>query len=356
MSITTTGTTGTEGTGPPGVPGIDVPAVTAWCATSVAAVAPLAFTRVGTGRSNLTFRVDDGAGRSFILRRPPLGPLLAKAHDMEREYRVLMAMKRAGVRVPRPLAVCADPEVNEHPFYVMERIEGTVVDARAAAEPFAPAARRRMGLALMESLAKIHAVDVDEWGLGDLGPRENFVERQLRRMRRQWEASRDGDLPLIDELADRLAAAAPDQTSVSLVHGDFRLGNVMVDAAGEIVAALDWELCALGEPLADLGHLLAFWSDPGETVPLDDGSLDLPGYVSRRELVEHYGRVSGRDVSAVDYFLALALWKLAVITQGVLVRERRSNANAGRAPVPDVPPVEVLAEEARAACVSGGFW
>ena len=202
--------------------GIDVAPVTAWLAERVDDLAPpLRFERIVGGLSNLTFHVFDSAGRRWVLRRPPLGHVLATAHDMAREARILSALGPTAVPVPPVVDLCTDESVNGAPFYVMEFIDGIIANSSQAAATLDAAARRRAGDSLMEVLASIHSVDVDAVGLGDLGRRESYVERQLSRWQRQWDATKDGDLLEMDELHRRLSTTIPSQGPATIVHGDY---------------------------------------------------------------------------------------------------------------------------------------
>jgi aminoglycoside phosphotransferase (APT) family kinase protein len=306
------------------VQGFDVDRVASWLVEHVeGAVAPFEVSLITGGRSNLTFRVTGADGHRYVLRRPPTGHVLATAHDMEREHRIISAVGATAVPVPRTLGLCTDTSVNDAPFYVMEYVDGVVLDSPEAAE-LLPADRRRPAAEhLIDVLAELHAVDVDAVGLGDLGRREGYVERQLRRWTTQWEQSKTRELPAIDEVADRLAADVPTQQGVAIAHGDFRFGNCLTDvSAGRIVAVLDWELCTLGDPLADLGYLGVYWVDAdGNGQPNDPTSA--PGFPSYAEIVDRYATATGRDVSGIDYYVAFSCWRLAVIVEGVYRRYLR---------------------------------
>ena len=341
--------TGTVGT-PVDLPGIDPPAVEAWWAANVRTDgAPLVFDLIAGGRSNLTYRVTDAAGRAAILRRPPAGDVLESAHDVLREARIVGALVGSGVPVPTVLGVCADRAVTGAPFYVMDLVEGAVlhdVEAMIATFP-AEDGRRRAAESLVDGLVRLHALDVDAVGLGDLGRRDGYIERQLRRWHRQWQASRGQDVPLVDELHDRLAARVPAQQRVSVVHGDYRLGNVIVGTDGELRAVLDWELCTLGDPLADLGYTLAWWAsaDDRRPHPLGPGPTSAPGVPSRVEVAERYAAGTGLDVAGIGFHVAFSFWKTACIMEGV--RQRDLQARPDEAPPADV--VLHLAERAAAA-------
>jgi aminoglycoside phosphotransferase (APT) family kinase protein len=312
----------------PRVPeGIDAAGVEKWFADRVpAARPPLRYTLIAGGRSNLTYRVDDDAGGAWVLRRPPLSGLLPSAHDMGREQRIMSALGPTPVPVPPVVGFTPDESVTGAPFYVMEFVEGTVLRDQEVVERVMPGAdaRRAAGLGVVDVLARLHAVDPDQVGLGDLGRKEGYVERLLRRWRGQWEKSQTRDLPLVEEVAERLARDIPPQGPATIVHGDYRLDNTVVEpATGEIRAVLDWELCTLGEPLADLGQLLVYWAQQGDAVVALDRTPTLaPGFPDRTEVVVRYAEQSGRDVSQIDYFVALGLWKVAVILEGVYARYR----------------------------------
>jgi aminoglycoside phosphotransferase (APT) family kinase protein len=304
--------------------GIERDQVEAWFERSVAQVTlPLSFERIAGGRSNLTYEVRDAARRGFALRRPPLGKRLGSAHDVAREHRVMAALAPTDVPVPPVVGICDDDSVNGAPFYVMDFVEGQILRSRAEAEAFDDSTRRAIGERVVDTLVAIHSVDPDEVGLGDLGRKEDYVARQLRRWHGQWEKSRTRELPLVDDLHERLAAGIPEQGRAAIVHGDYRLDNMILSERGEVAAVLDWELCTLGDPLADVGLLLVYWSEPGdELMPLFDPPTTAPGFPARDELRERYADRSGRDLSAIDFYVALGLWKLAIILEGVLARYR----------------------------------
>lgn len=283
---------------------------------------PLDYEKIHGGLSNLTFLVTDQAGSRWVLRRPPLGKRLGSAHDMGREVKVVEGLASTPVPVPPVVGYCDDESVTGAPFYVMEFVEGPVLRSPVQAALFpSPEQRRRIGMGLVETLAAIHAVDPDQAGLGDLGRREGYAERQLKRWAGQWEKSKTRELPLVEQVHDRLSRLVPPQATTTLVHGDFRLDNVIYSPVGEVAAVVDWELCTLGDPLADLGLLMVYWVDPGsEGVPLLQPATTEPGFPTKEELATHYAEVSGRDISSLDFFVALGYWKLAIILEGVLAR------------------------------------
>ena len=283
---------------------------------------PLAFTRISGGRSNLTYEVKDAAGKRWALRRPPLGKRLGSAHDMGREFRVISALQETPVPVPPLVGLCEDDGVNEAPFYVMEFVEGPILRSKAEAEVFPDEGdRRAISERIVATLVEIHSVDPDSVGLGELGRKEDYVARQLRRWQGQWEKGKTRDLPLVDEVHERLCNRIPEQGPATIVHGDYRLDNMILTDSGEIAAVVDWELCTLGDPLADVGLLMVYWSEPGdELVPLFEPATMAPGFMSRKEVAELYAEKSGRDLSELDFYVALGLWKLVIILEGVYAR------------------------------------
>jgi len=283
---------------------------------------PLDYEKIHGGLSNLTYLVSDQGGSRWVLRRPPLGQRLGSAHDMAREVRVVTGLEGTDVPVPPVVGFCEDEAVTGAPFYVMEFVEGPVIRAPEQAALFPdPAQRKRLGEGLIETMVKIHAVDPDQSGLGDLGRRDGYVERQLKRWSGQWEKSKTRELEVVDSVHRRLSQAIPEQLETTIVHGDYRLDNVIFSPLGEVAAVVDWELCTLGDPLADLGLLMVYWVEPGdEAMPFFRPATTEPGFSSRAELAAYYAEVSGRDISSLDFFVALGYWKLAIILEGVLAR------------------------------------
>ena len=308
--------------------GIDVGNVTEWLSTTVAehggsVSAPLSFHQIAGGRSNLTFHVTDQAGGAWALRRPPTGHVLASAHDMGREHRVMSALAPTDVPVPKMIGLCSDDEVNGAPFYVMDWVDGTVVRNQVVAQNFDLETRRAMGISVVKNLAKIHKIDIDEVGLGDFAKREGYISRQLRRWKGQVDATESPTDPRIDEAHEALLEGIPEQGLARLVHGDFRLDNTIVDDAGEVIAVLDWELTTLGDPLADLGAMLTYWTRPGDAVvALSDPPTLADGFIERDEVVAIYEEEMGGDVGDVAYYHAFATWRLACILDGVVDRYR----------------------------------
>lgn len=305
-----------------GVEGIDAARVTGWFRANVpGARPPLAFAPVPHGHSNLTFVVADAAGERWVLRRPPLAMVLATAHDVLREHRIVSALARTPVPVPPAVAACEDPAVTGAPFFVMGFVDGHVLRDRAGAEAaLSEPARAAVAASLVSALAALHRVDPEAVGLGGLRRPGGYVERQLRRWQAQVEQERTRALPGLDELHRRLVERTPPERETAIVHGDFRLDNAVVGDDGSVRAVLDWELCAVGDPLADLGLMVVYWGErPGGPQILGDAAR-AAGFPPSARLVEDYARESGRDVSGVGFHVAFGYWKLACILEGVWTR------------------------------------
>jgi aminoglycoside phosphotransferase (APT) family kinase protein len=303
--------------------GIDVEGVETWFEANVpGAKAPFSYEKIAGGRSNLTYSVTDSDGGHWALRRPPLGRTLSSAHDMGREHRIISALAPTDVPVAPAVGFCDDESVNGAPFYVMGWVDGPILRSKTESEDrFDEAERGAIGERLIDTLEAIHAVDPDSVGLGELGKREDYVARQLRRWQRQWEGWKTRELDLIEDVHRRLEARIPEQRETTLVHGDYRLDNMILADSGEVAAVVDWELCTLGDPLADLGMLMVYWSQPGdEQTALFDPPTMAAGFPLRDELTARYAERSGRDLSELDFFVALASWKLAIILEGVYSR------------------------------------
>jgi aminoglycoside phosphotransferase (APT) family kinase protein len=306
--------------------GIREDEVTDWMVSHVPEITtPLTFTLIAGGRSNLTFRVEDAESRAWALRRPPLHHVLPTAHDMSREYRLMTALGPAGIPVPVTVGLCTDEAVNERPFYVMEFVEGHILRSAPEAEAaFDVATRRAVGDHMADTLAALHDVDPDAVGLGDLGRHEGYIERQLKRWRGQYDQMQVEGVDhgeLVERVSNELARRIPKQQRTSVVHGDYRMDNVVLADDGSVRAILDWEICTLGDPLADLGLLMVYWADPTDSMAvLGLSPTTASGFSTRAEVLERYDSVSDLDISGVGYYEAFGYWKLACILQGVYAR------------------------------------
>jgi aminoglycoside phosphotransferase (APT) family kinase protein len=280
---------------------------------------------ISGGLSNITYRLHLPGGR-VILRRPPLGGVLPSAHDMQREYRVLTALAPTDVPVPRTLALCTDPNVLGYPFYVMSEVQGDVLRTADDTAALTPDARAALSEELVTTLAALHDVDVDAVGLSDYGRAAGYSARQIRRWGEQWQHSRTRELPDMDVLLAKLAEGVPEHADATIVHGDYRLDNTIVDLSGSprVVAVVDWELSTLGDPLADLGLALAYWHDRDDVerarIPVAAGVTVHEGFLTTREFAERYAELTGRELDDLPFYLALAAMKLAVILEGVHAR------------------------------------
>jgi aminoglycoside phosphotransferase (APT) family kinase protein len=303
--------------------GVDLGALAAWAADALPSLAPPFRAEViAGGRSNITVRLTDANGVDSVLRRPPLHSVLPTAHDVGREYRIIDALGPTSVPVPDALASCADASVIGAPFYVMAYVPGIVLnDIETALAELDETARAATAPSLIDTLVALHAVDVDDVGLGDLARREDLIRRQLKRWLSQYETGTTRPVPAIPATHAGLSAHVPEQRESRVVHGDFRLGNMIVDQRGAVQAVLDWEICTLGDPLADVGYVAATWGEAADRAQFDDRNPTLaPGFASRDDLLTRYAQRSGRDLSEIAYFVAFSQWKLACILDGVLTR------------------------------------
>ncbi|MGI8722314.1 MAG: phosphotransferase family protein [Geodermatophilaceae bacterium] len=296
--------------------------VTEWIAAHVPELSPpLRFDVIEGGRSNLTYRVADLAENTFALRRPPLSGVLPSAHDMRREYRVITALGPTDVPVPETIGLCTDHDVLGADFYVMDFVTGVVVhDPQSSAALHVPA-RQAAGDDAVDSLLRLHQVDPDSVGLGDLGRGNDYVAGQLRRWTGQVASLPIEPIPGLIDMGEHLAARVPPQHAVTIAHGDYRFGNLMLDPDGKVAAILDWELCTRGDPLADLGWLLSYWSAPPgiERLPMDMPTT-APGFISRDEALARYAASSDLPMDDVDFYIAFAYWKLGAVLAGVYSR------------------------------------
>jgi aminoglycoside phosphotransferase (APT) family kinase protein len=321
----------TDGTndpsGIPGVPGVENPlGLAKWLVgaglTDVGELRGVQL--IAGGRSNLTYRLDTADG-SIVLRRPPLGHVLPTAHDMNREYRVLTALSGTAVPVPAPLAICQDPEIIGAPFYLMRLVDGVVLRTAEDGSALSPEQASELSSLMAETLATIHGVNVEAVGLADFGRPAGYLARQLARWQRQRELSNTRQLPGYEELVQRLAAGLPDSADGTLVHGDFRLDNTLVQLTRppRVAAVVDWEMSTLGDPLADLGLTMMYWAD-GTAGPADiaigAGVTSLPGFWNREQFAARYAELTGREVSGVGYYIAFGYFKLAIVLEGIHAR------------------------------------
>ncbi|MFF4599468.1 phosphotransferase family protein [Amycolatopsis sp. CA-161197] len=271
------------------------------------------------GRSNLTYIVGDGTHR-WVVRRPPLGHVLPTAHDMAREFKVISGLAGTAVPVPGTVVLCQDADVLGAQFYVMEFVAGTPYRTDSELEKLGTERTREIGFRLVDTLVDLHAVDPQAVGLGDFGRPDGFLERQLRRWKKQLDGSRSRELPGADELHDSLAAKLPTSGPATIVHGDYRLDNVLVDGDDRITAVLDWEMSTLGDPLTDLALMVAYAERDKVSLQMVSNASSAPGYPSPDEVVARYAERSGRDVSALNWYVSFAFFKLAVILEGIYFR------------------------------------
>ncbi|MGI5420273.1 phosphotransferase [Actinomadura luteofluorescens] len=354
---------------PAGVPGIDVPRLAAWLARELPGSGRIsAIDLIAGGRSNLTYGITLDGGRRVVLRRPPLGHVLPTAHDMGREYRVLSALGRGtAVPVPAMLAFCDDEDVIGARFYLMDFVEGRVLRTREDAADITPEQARGLSDALAEALAAIHTVDVEAVGLGDFGRPSGYMERQLKRWGKQWDSSQEAvratgatrDLPEYDRLVARLAERLPADAPARLVHGDFRLDNALarLEPRPEIAAVVDWEMSTLGDPLSDLGLTLVYWAEAADAEQLPVGATitSAPGFLTRREFAARYAELTGFDLADLDFYVAFACFKLAVILEGIHARYLQ-NATVGEGFDQIGGGVPLLLERAHSTLDAGSVW
>lgn len=305
--------------------GLDLARLEPWLSAHVpGARAPFEFELIAAGGSNLTYRFTDAVGAVRVLRRPPVRGQIATAHDMLREYRIMHALGEhsAGVPVPQCFAACEDPEVIGAPFYIMDFVDGLILRDRADAATL----DAQQALAATRSLVTVqvamHRLDLEAVGLADLARHDAYVARQLSRWRRQAEASKTRELPLLERVHQRLEKHIPrEQGKPGLAHGDYRFDNTVLGADGRVAAVLDWELCTIGEPVADFCWSLMYWADPGDRLTfLQDPPTVCEVFPRRAEVAEMYARESGFDLSDLDYYSAFSMWKMACIVEGVYAR------------------------------------
>jgi len=309
-----------------GPEGYDVAAVEAWVTANVSDLTPpFEWTRLLGGHSNLTYRIDDAEGRQAVIRRPPQGQLLPKAHDMSREWALISALGPTPVPVPEAIGFCEDPSVTGAWFYIMGMIDGHPLYNSDDTNNWVPEAERsKMAMSFIDVLAALHDVDPDAVGLGDLGKKDSYVGRQLKTWYRSWTSSIEPasyDDPRAHELQQFFLDHLPEQEPAKVVHGDYGVHNVLVGPDHTVAAVVDWEISTLGDPLADLAYALNPWSDPTDDEPLPpEAALAPAGFPSRTELAARYGERTGRDLSQLDYYVGFNRWKTAAIVHGVYAR------------------------------------
>ena len=299
-------------------PGIRKNEVRKWLDIHVNGVeGELEYHQIIGGHSNLTYTVMEESGRKWVLRRPPLGHVLATAHDMSREYRVIKALAESDVPVPKVVGLCEDTEINDAPFYVMDFVEGVVVRDAEIARSQSFSARKKMGESLLGTLVSLHAVDVDQVGLGNLARKDAYIERQLKRWKAQFEQSTNRQISGVFEVHDKLLRNIPEQQGVGIVHGDYRLDNTIMTETGEVAAVLDWELCTLGDVLSDLAAIISYSND---LTGMETQAMSVEGFPTPREVHDLYDSLSERDLSKLDFYISFAYWRLACILEGVYTR------------------------------------
>lgn len=306
----------------PAPTGIKAETVTQWMLARRPELAvPLSFELITGGASNLTFTVTDQNGVKLVLRRPPTGPLLPRAHDMAREYRVIAALRDTEVPVPDVVGLCSDVAVTGADFYVMGFVSGTVIFDEADGNTVQPELRPVMARSVTDTLGALHRIDPDTVGLGDLGPTQDYCLRQLRRWRCQVADGSDRVIPLFESLYQRLTRKVPIQQGTGIVHGDYRLDNTIMSNDGTVAAVLDWELCTLGDVLTDVAGMAMWWGDDHRVSGrLADVPTKADGFGSRTEMLERYSQHSNRDLADIPWYIAFQYWRLAAIIEGVRVR------------------------------------
>ncbi|WP_439033123.1 phosphotransferase family protein [Gordonia terrae] len=307
---------------------LDVIRVREWLrGVETGTVGDLKATLIAGGRSNPTYALTDG-DRSWILRRPPQGHVLPTAHDMGREYRALSSLKDSAVPVPRTVGLCTDPSVIGASFYVMDKLDGITLRTQNDTLQLTEAQRAGLADSMMTTLAELHDIDPADVGLANWGKPEGFLARQIQRWQRQWDASATSDRPEVAELFRRLQAGLPSRSYPGIVHGDFKIDNMMVDRDDptRILGVLDWEMSTLGDTITDLGILCSFWDHEGEFFnPITAGATALPGFPTRDELVERYVSARGIDVPDIDWYLVFADFKIAIILEGIHARHAQGH-------------------------------
>lgn len=312
--------------------GLDTAAVAEWLARVApgAVAGPFEASLITGGKSNLTYLVTDGS-HEYVVRRPPLGHVLATAHDMAREYRVMAALGPTDVPVPEMVALCEDVDVIGAPFYVMQKVEGTPYSRASQLAPLGAERTRAISERMVDTLVTLHAVDYRAVGLGEFGRPDGYLTRQVSRWKKQLASSTSRELPGMDELVAYLETHIPAQGEGTIVHGDFRLDNLLV-ADDQVTAVLDWEMSTLGDPLTDVALMLAYQqlaeAGPASGAVVTDAPL-AAGYLDRDAVLARYAAGSGRDVSDIGFHLSLAFFKLAVILEGIHFRHSQGKTVGG---------------------------
>jgi aminoglycoside phosphotransferase (APT) family kinase protein len=304
-----------SGDGPQTTGSVEVDRLQRWLSAHAPQIStPVRLVLISAGRSNLTYVLEDSSGEQFVLRRPPAGTLLATAHDVGREHRIISSLRDSGLPLPATVANCADPGVIGAPFFVMPFVAGTIVTDQTAARSLSDDVRQRVGTALATTLAQLHAVDLDQVGLGDLRRNRSYAKRQLRRWGGQIEGDESPHNESLRELGARLGEQIPASQREVLLHGDFKLENMILNPQGEVAAVLDWELASVGDPLADLAWLLIWWGEPGEDQPwINPRPTSVGGFGDRESITAEYARASALDVTDIDYYMAFSYWRLSCI-------------------------------------------
>lgn len=301
------------------LPGVDLAALTDWLDAQRPGLrtGPLSGTVIAGGKSNLTYRITDGA-RQWALRRPPLAHVLPTAHDMAREYRVISALSGTAVPVAEPVALCTDPDVLGASFYLMSFVAGTVLDDAERVAGVAPDQARTCCERLVDTLVALHAIDPDAVGLGDFGRPEGFLARQVARWTKQWQANQTEPRAAVPDLVDTLTATLPATSAAGIVHGDYRLTNVIYSGdLTRVAAVVDWEMATLGDPLSDLGLFAVYTREAEHDDFVMPRMTPEAGFLTADDMISRYATESGRDVSTLDWYIAFGYYKLAVIAEGI---------------------------------------
>ena len=311
-------------------PGIDQQAVTLWFKELLPSVLPpLTFGLISGGHSNLTYLITDASGAKWILRRPPLGELMPTAHDVNREYTVMAALQNTDVPVPKTIGFCNDNAITGAPFYIMSCAQGMVLhDEEDSIKYLGTDERSVVSESLVDTLIAFQNIDIDAVGLGDLGRREGYLARQLKRFSRNYDLCEPSNPKPMYAIHDELKKSTPTQGPATLVHGDYRLGNCTCSPCGQITAILDWETCTLGDPLIDISLMLAIWSNTAPTQPRT--ATSAPGFWTPERVLSAYAERCGRDVSNINYYLAFQFWRMSVIYEEIAARYRSGAYGAAR--------------------------